>query len=59
MKKKKPIIKHLCDMCGKTFVGEKHKVYDENYNIQHGLIHCGCVFEPIGEDEDKIKKKNK
>jgi len=31
-----------CDLCGEKFSGEKHKVYDENYNEQKGLIQCGC-----------------
>lgn len=35
-----------CDGCGKIIKGEKHPMYDENYNLQPGLYHCGCDFTP-------------
>lgn len=58
-KKKEKILK--CDLCGKEFieikVGEEkikgYKVYDENFNLQKGLIHCGCAFE-IDEEQPNL-----
>jgi hypothetical protein len=34
-----------CDGCGDHFAGKGFKVYDENFNVQSGLIHCPmCNF---------------
>ena len=30
----------LCDCCGKEKTGIKHKMYDENWNIQRGCYEC-------------------
>lgn len=38
---------YLCDSCGEKFDSERFKMYDENYNVQPGLIHCGCYFEEL------------
>jgi hypothetical protein len=32
----------VCDLCGNEFTGKSHEVLDENFNIQKGLISCGC-----------------
>jgi hypothetical protein len=47
MKKENEIKK--CDLCGKKFTTKHYFVYDENYKIQLGLIHCGCIFEDAEE----------
>lgn len=38
------ISSYLCDSCGETFTGEKHKIYDENFNEYYGLIECDKCF---------------
>lgn len=44
---------HTCDFCGKTFTHKPYKVYDENYNIQHGIVECQeCYNERIFFEED-------
>lgn len=35
-----------CDICGKDFEGKSYLVYDENYNLQTGIIQCGECFCP-------------
>ena len=30
----------LCDCCGKEKTGIKHKMYDENWNVQRGCYEC-------------------
>jgi len=35
---------YLCDSCGETFTGKKHKIYDENFNEYHGLVKCDKCF---------------
>jgi len=40
----KTIKKKKCDSCGKYFVTKAYPIYDENYNVQPGLFHCGCAF---------------
>jgi hypothetical protein len=45
-KKLNPKIKK-CDLCSKEFTGKHYKIYDENHNLQSGLIHCGCDFDEI------------
>jgi hypothetical protein len=35
----------LCDSCGKKFTGKKHKMYDENFNEQFGLIECDKCYK--------------
>lgn len=37
--------KKVCDMCGKEFIGKSYKVVDENFNVQKGLISCGCDMD--------------
>lgn len=45
------ISSYLCDGCGETFTGEKHKVYDENFNEYYGLIECyKCFTSRLGEE---------
>lgn len=34
----------FCDGCGKKILSKCYPMYDENYKLQHGLIHCGCAF---------------
>jgi RNA polymerase subunit RPABC4/transcription elongation factor Spt4 len=39
---------NVCDCCGSEFLGQKHKVYNENNELQDGLISCGaCVVEEV------------
>jgi len=38
------ITSYLCDSCGEKFTGEKHKIYDENFNEFYGLIECDKCF---------------
>jgi hypothetical protein len=38
-----------CDLCGKKLATKHYPVYDENYKIQPGIIHCGCIFEDFEE----------
>lgn len=40
----------LCDVCGDEKEGsEKHKMYDENWNLQEGLNMCeDCYREGLG-----------
>ena len=33
-----------CDNCGKFYKGKSYNMYDENYNVEKGLRHCGCLF---------------
>lgn len=37
-----PVIRKrfLCDCCGKEKTGIKHKMYDENWNVQRGCYEC-------------------
>lgn len=35
----------ICDLCGKEIKGMSYEVYDENFNLQKGLIQCGeCLI---------------
>ncbi len=34
-----------CDNCGKEIKGKKYEIVNENYVVQKGLYHCGCVFK--------------
>ena len=40
-----------CDTCGKDFESNSYPVYDENYNLQEGLIQCKECFSPEVEHE--------
>lgn len=42
--KKKIEKQKKCDACGKLFTGKHYKMYDENFNLQPGMVHCGCIF---------------
>jgi len=42
--KPKKLKKHKCDYCGEEFYGNVFPVYDENYNLQEGVICCGDCF---------------
>lgn len=35
----------LCDCCGEEKTGKKHKIYDENWNLQGGLNECNDCFD--------------
>lgn len=35
----------LCDCCGEEKIGKKHKMYDENWNLQRGCYECNDCFE--------------
>lgn len=54
---KNSVIKHfVCDCCGKIKTGTKHKIYDENFNIQRGCYECdncyGNKLNPLLADEE-------
>jgi len=34
----------LCDSCGKEKSGKKHKMYDENWNLQRVCYKCDDCF---------------
>lgn len=34
----------LCDFCGEKKTGKKHKIYDENWNLQQGCYECDDCF---------------
>ena len=35
----------LCDCCGEEKTGKKHRMYDENWNLQRGCYECNDCFE--------------
>jgi len=35
----------LCDVCGKIKIGNKHKMYDENWNLISGCYECDDCFK--------------
>lgn len=43
----------LCDICGKWRTGKRGKVFDENLNIQEGLIACQSCVNGSLEVDDK------
>ena len=42
----KPFVskRFLCDCCGKEKAGKKHKMCDENWNLQRGCYECDDCF---------------
>ena len=49
----------LCDCCGKEQTGKKHKMYDENWNVQRGCYECDECYESrldsqITDDERNV-----
>jgi len=45
-----PYQTHKCDLCDKEFNHEPLPVTDENYNVDEGIISCGCHIY-TGEDD--------
>jgi hypothetical protein len=49
----------FCDCCGEEKSGKKHKMYDENWNLQRGCYECNDCFESrldaqISDDERNV-----
>lgn len=50
--------KFTCDFCSEEKSGPKHKVFDENWNLQRGVYECddclgsrlSCDLQDEGED---------
>ncbi len=61
---KKTENKFICDFCGELKSGVKHKVYDENWNVQRGVCQCDDCFggsiscgDDLDESNDESLKK--
>lgn len=55
---KKTENKFICDFCSKEKSGVKHKVYDENWNIQRGIYECNDCYGSRLLCDDHLDESN-